>query len=302
MSDKNGEGEQLGPEAERKMFIGGINFKTTDESLKAFYEQWGDITDVVVIKDKYSGRSKGFGYVTYKTSEMVDEAMNNRPHKIDGREVQPKRAVPREETNQASHMAIKKIFIGGLKDKPINEDDIKNYFSQFGTITDCVLMKDKATGNPRGFAFVEFDDHDPVDKMMVKKIVHKINDVAIDVKKAIPKDAEMGGGGGMGGRGGGRGGGMMGGGFGGGRGGGMGGGYGMGGGMGGGYGMGGMGGGMGGGMMRNGGGWGGGQDFGGNSGYNDFGQNWGQSFGGGPMRAGFGGGRAGQGPYGGGRW
>jgi len=294
MSNKNGE-EVLEPEQERKIFVGGINFKTTDESLKAFYEQWGEVSDVVVIKDKYSGRPKGFGYVTYKTSEMVDEAMNNRPHKIDGRQVQPKRAVPREETNPASHMAIKKIFIGGLKDKPINEDDIKGYFCQFGNITDCVLMKDKATGNPRGFAFVEFDDHDPVDKMMVKKIAHKINDVTIDVKKAIPKDAEMGAmGGGPGGRGGGRGGRGGGGGMGG-FGGGMGGGFG--GGMGGGYGM---GGGMGGGM-RNGGGWGGGQDFGGNSGYNDFGQNWGQSFGGGPMRAGFGGGR-GPGPYGGGRW
>lgn len=294
MSGKNGE-EHLEPEQERKIFVGGINFKTTDESLKEFYEQWGEITDVVVIKDKYSGRSKGFGYVTYKTSEMLDEAMNNRPHKIDGRQVQPKRAVPREETNPASHMAIKKIFIGGLKDKPITEDDIKEYFSQYGNITDCVLMKDKATGNPRGFAFVEFDDHDPVDKMMTKRIVHKINDISIDVKKAIPKDAEMGAMGGPGGRGGGRGGGF--GGAMGTRGGGMGGGFG--GGMGGGgYGM---EGGMGGSMMRNGGGWGGGQDFGGNSGYNDFGQNWGQSFGGGPMRAGFQGGR-GPGPYGGGRW
>jgi len=294
---KNGE-EVLEPEQERKIFVGGVNFKTTDESLKAFYEQWGEITDVVVIKDKYSGRSKGFGYVTYKNSMMVDEAMANRPHKIDGRQVQPKRAVPREETNPASHMAVKKIFIGGLKDKPITEDDIKEYFSQYGNITDCVLMKDKATGAPRGFAFVEFDDHDPVDKMMVQRVIHKINDCNVDVKKAIPKDAEMGamGGGGGGGRGG-RGGAAAG--WGGGRGGGMGGGFGgpMGGG-GGGYGM---GGGMGGGMMRNGGGWGGGQDFGGPSGYNDFGQNWGQSFGGGPMRAGFGGGR-GPGPYGGGRW
>merc|ERR1719193_1823404 len=195
--------------------------------------------------------------------------------------------------NPASHMAIKKIFIGGLKDKPITEEDIKNHFSQYGNITDCVLMKDKASGNPRGFAFVEFDDHDPVDKMMLQRVPHKIKDINVDVKKAIPKDAEMGpmGGGGRGGRGGmGRGGGT-----GGGRGGGMGGG-GFGGGMGGGYGMG------GGGMMRNGGGWGGGQDFGGPSGYNDFGQSWGQSFGGGPMRAGFGGGR-GPGPYGGGgRW
>merc|ERR1719187_1097698 len=115
---------------------------------------------------------------------------------------------------------ICQIYFEGLKDKPITEEDIKEYFSQYGNITDCVLMKDKATGNPRGFAFVEFDDHDPVDKMMVKRVVHKINDISIDVKKAIPKDAEMGAGGGRGGGRGGFGGGM------GGRGGGMGGGFG----------------------------------------------------------------------------
>ena len=37
-------------------------------------------------------------------------------------------------------------LLEGLKDKPITEDDIKEYFSQYGNITDCVLMKDKATG------------------------------------------------------------------------------------------------------------------------------------------------------------
>jgi len=297
--DGNGEVE-LEPEAERKLFIGGVSFKTSDESLKEFYSQWGEITDVVVIKDKHTNRSKGFGYVTYKHSSMVDEAMSNRPHRIDDRQVQPKRAVPREETNAASQLSVKKIFIGGLKDKPITEDDIKEYFSQYGTITDCVLMKDKETGASRGFAFVEYDDHDPVDRMMLKKMVHRINDCPLDVKKAIPKEAEMGGGGrggGRGGFGGGMGRGGFGGGFGGSRGGmsmGYGGGYGMG----------------GGGGMGRGGSWGngpaygmrgGGYDGGYGGGYNDFGQSWGQSYGGGPMR-GFGGGRPG-GPYGGGgRW
>ena len=48
------------------MVIYASDSSLTDESLRAFYEQWGEITDCVVIKDKYSNRSKGFGYVTYK--------------------------------------------------------------------------------------------------------------------------------------------------------------------------------------------------------------------------------------------
>lgn len=41
-------------------------------------------------------RSRGFGFITYAKSAMVDDAMANRPHKIDGREVETKRAVPRD--------------------------------------------------------------------------------------------------------------------------------------------------------------------------------------------------------------
>lgn len=41
-------------------------------------------------------RSRGFGFITYSQSAMVDQAMLNRPHKIDGREVETKRAVPRD--------------------------------------------------------------------------------------------------------------------------------------------------------------------------------------------------------------
>ena len=40
-------------------------------------------------------RSRGFGFVTYKTEEMLDDAQKNRPHKLDGREVDTKRAIPR---------------------------------------------------------------------------------------------------------------------------------------------------------------------------------------------------------------
>lgn len=84
------------PESLRKLFIGGLDYRTNDDSLKAFFEQWGEIVDVVVMKDPVTKRSRGFGFITYSESKMVDEAMSNRPHEIDGRVVETKRAVPRE--------------------------------------------------------------------------------------------------------------------------------------------------------------------------------------------------------------
>lgn len=48
------------------------------------------------MRDPNSKRSRGFGFVTYTSVTEVDDAMNARPHKVDGRVVEPKRAVSRE--------------------------------------------------------------------------------------------------------------------------------------------------------------------------------------------------------------
>ena len=66
------------PEQFRKVFIGGLSYKTTEEGLRSFYSQWGELLDAVVMTDKNTGKSRGFGFVTYGDSSMVDEAMKNR--------------------------------------------------------------------------------------------------------------------------------------------------------------------------------------------------------------------------------
>ena len=84
------------PEQFRKLFIGGLDYKTTEDTLKAHFAQWGDIVDCVVMRDPQTKRSRGFGFITYSKAIMVDQAQRARPHKVDGRKVMPKRAVPRE--------------------------------------------------------------------------------------------------------------------------------------------------------------------------------------------------------------
>lgn len=154
---------------------------------KAFFFQ--------VMRDPNSKRSRGFGFVTYSSVQEVDAAMSARPHKVDGRVVEPKRAVSREVCNwmrcncsciqkvhsdynnkclwfqdsnrPGAHITVKKIFVGGIKEDT-EESHLRDYFQQFGKIEVIDIMTDRNTGKKRGFAFVTFDDHDSVDRIVSK--------------------------------------------------------------------------------------------------------------------------------------
>ncbi|KFW04366.1 Heterogeneous nuclear ribonucleoprotein A3 1, partial [Eurypyga helias] len=184
-----------------KLFIGGLSFETTDDSLREHFEKWGTLTDCVVMRDPQTKRSRGFGFVTYSCVEEVDAAMSARPHKVDGRVVEPKRAVSRE--------VVKKIFVGGIKEDT-EEYNLREYFEKYGKIETIEVMEDRQSGKKRGFAFVTFDDHDTVDKIVVQKY-HTINGHNCEVKKALSKQemqtasSQRGGYGGGGGGGGSRG-------------------------------------------------------------------------------------------------
>lgn len=82
-----------------------------------------------------------------------------------------------------------KIFVGGLP-QSCPEDVLTNYFMQYGAITDSVVMKDRETGNSRGFGFVTFEEIGAVDMIMAQYDDHKINKKWVEVKRAIPQ-AEM---------------------------------------------------------------------------------------------------------------
>ncbi|KAH8312005.1 hypothetical protein KR044_008984 [Drosophila immigrans] len=168
----------------RKLFIGGLAPYTTEEGLKVFYSQWGKVVDVVVMRDAATKRSRGFGFITYTKSAMVDTAQENRPHIIDGKTVEAKRALPRpERETRETNISVKKLFVGGLKDNH-DEDCLREYFLQFGNVVSVKLLTDKTTGKRRGFAFIEFDDYDAVDKAILQR-QHSIKYVLVDVKKSI---------------------------------------------------------------------------------------------------------------------
>uniref|UniRef100_UPI00358EFA60 heterogeneous nuclear ribonucleoprotein A3-like isoform X2 n=1 Tax=Myxine glutinosa TaxID=7769 RepID=UPI00358EFA60 len=170
----------------RKLFVGGLSFETTDESMRQYFEQWGTLTDCVVMRDPLLKRSRGFGFVTYSTTDEVDAAMEARPHTLDGRTVEAKRAISREDSlKPGAHLKVKKIFVGGIREDT-KEDHLRDYFGKFGDIESVEVMTDRQSGKMRGFGFVTFNDHDVVDKIIVQKY-HDVNFHKAEVRKALSR-------------------------------------------------------------------------------------------------------------------
>ncbi|MGI5841200.1 MAG: RNA recognition motif domain-containing protein [Patescibacteria group bacterium] len=82
----------------KKLYVGGLSWDTTDESLRAAFAQAGNVESATVIKDKFSGRSKGFGFVEMATEEEAQAAIEMWNEKeLDGRTVKVNEARPMED-------------------------------------------------------------------------------------------------------------------------------------------------------------------------------------------------------------
>ncbi|KAK4337071.1 hypothetical protein RND71_043701 [Anisodus tanguticus] len=110
------------------------NMYQKPEGLKEYFSKYGEITEVIVMKDPTTRRSRGFGFVTFADVSAVDKVLEDVPHELDGKKMVTK---------------TKKIFVGGLAAQTTLED-VKNYFQLFGQIEDAMLMFDKQTNRHRG--------------------------------------------------------------------------------------------------------------------------------------------------------
>jgi len=85
----------------KKLYVGNMSYSTTDESLKEAFEKAGVVESAVVISDKFSGRSKGFGFVEMTTEEEAAAAIEMFDgQELDGRQLKVNEARPMEERPQ----------------------------------------------------------------------------------------------------------------------------------------------------------------------------------------------------------
>ncbi|KAK9724264.1 hypothetical protein RND81_05G059500 [Saponaria officinalis] len=187
-----------------KVFVGGISWETTEEKLKEYFGQYGEVTQANIMRDKMTGKPRGFGFLLFSDPSVVDRVLMD-THTLDGRSIEAKRAMSRDDQQNTArngnnnggrnggtsgNVRTKKLFVGGLP-ATLTDEAFRQYFESFGHVTDVVIMFDQNTQRPRGFGFISFDNEDAVDRVL-ENTFHDLDGKQVEVKRALPKDANPG--------------------------------------------------------------------------------------------------------------
>jgi len=78
-----------------KLFVGSLPWSVTSDALNSLFAQYGEIVEAVVITDRTTGRSKGFGFVTFKNEEDAQKALEMNGKDVEGRAIVVNAAKPR---------------------------------------------------------------------------------------------------------------------------------------------------------------------------------------------------------------
>ena len=82
----------------KNLYVGNLSFKVTDDDLKTNFAEAGEVASASIIKDKFTGQSKGFGFVEMKTEEGATQAIQKfNGGMLDGKAITVNEARPKKE-------------------------------------------------------------------------------------------------------------------------------------------------------------------------------------------------------------
>jgi len=194
-----------------KIFVGGLSWQTTEESLQFHFEQFGPVKSVEVMRDRVTGDPRGFAFVVFHDAATVDVVMNEPNHEVNHKIVDVKRAQARgvappsihrkDESNRAASAAQpaqqsdqsqsteqvnNKVFVGGIPPS-VDKQRLQQIFEEFGAVADCIVMVDQVTNRSRGFGFVTFENGTNGAQKAIAAQPLNIEGRHVEVKLATPK-------------------------------------------------------------------------------------------------------------------
>lgn len=143
--------------AHRKIFVHGLGWDTTAETLTSVFGSYGEIEDCKAVTDKVSGKSKGYAFILFKHRSGARKALKEPQKKIGNRTTSCQLAstgpvqAPPPMTPPVSEYTQRKIFVSNVSAE-IDVQKLLELFKQFGEVEEGPLGLDKQTGKAKGFA------------------------------------------------------------------------------------------------------------------------------------------------------
>jgi len=170
---------------DRKLFVGGLSWNTTEDDLFQYFTQFGSIANVS-IKYTNDGKSRGFGFITFASNGSINAVLDHGPHSVNNKVIDPRKAKNRTQTRSE----CKKIFLGGL-DVNVLEKDIRQIFGKYGKIENVELPFDNLNQCRRRFGFVLFESPDSA-SAACKEPKQFVGSGEVDVRLSKPSNTTNG--------------------------------------------------------------------------------------------------------------
>jgi len=183
----------------RKIYIGNLHPSITEKPLVAHFRTFGQVVNCQVVRDRDSGISRGFAFLTYLDEEMAEMAVEYPDHTLDGK---PIRVSPAQKPSEVigptgfkkknfdftdfDSVSISRfqtrVYLGPLDDH-VQNSDITAQLMQYGVIKGVTKLDAEVSSVKRGYAFVDFKDSISVKRTFTNKIFIKGKHVKVTLSK-----------------------------------------------------------------------------------------------------------------------
>ncbi|OWM73579.1 UBP1-associated protein 2A-like [Punica granatum] len=153
---------------QRKIFVHGLGWDTTNETLTAAFRPYGQIEECNTVLDRATGRCKGFGFVLFKTRAGARKALKEPQKKIGARmaSCQLASAGP---GGPPPDLSGRKLYVANVAPH-VSVDKLRAFFAKFGEIEEGPNGLDKATGKFRGFAIFLYKSAEGMKKALQEPV------------------------------------------------------------------------------------------------------------------------------------
>mmetsp|Transcript_14366 Transcript_14366/g.31129 ORF Transcript_14366/g.31129 Transcript_14366/m.31129 type:complete len:377 (-) Transcript_14366:57-1187(-) len=166
-----------------KIYVGNLNFDTTQADLQATFEAFGKVSDCFIPSD-FEGNPRGFAFIQMEEEDALEAIEKVNGTELDGRTLNVNKSLPKGTKSTPQQT---KLYVGNLS-WGTEAPALRELFEEYGNVVDAYIPVDKETGQHRGFAFVTMEPEDAL-RAADETDGYELDGRILRVNEAQPKGA-----------------------------------------------------------------------------------------------------------------